>query len=123
MGAATLAGYFATGGAAATHARASTVVYHGLVAAQFLHAIGCRSQTGGFSHEFTRPPSPKLYGALAISGALQAATQVFPAARRLFGLAPIGLSDLAAIAGIALCSTVANEIAGRLAARHHAKVT
>jgi Ca2+-transporting ATPase len=126
MGAATLAGYFATGGAAATQARASTVVYHGLVAAQFLHAIGCRSQTGGFSHEFTRPPSPRLYGALAISGALQAATQVFPAARRLFGLAPIGLTDLAAIAGISLGSTVANEVAGRLAQsrmiRRHSRV-
>ncbi len=115
MGAATLAGYFATGGAAAAHARASTVVYHGLVAAQFLHAIACRSQTEGFSREFTRPPSPRLYGALAISGMLQATTQAFPAARRLFGLAPIGPADLAAIGAIALASTFANEIAGRLA--------
>jgi Ca2+-transporting ATPase len=126
MGAATLAGYFATGGAGATHARASTVVYHGLVAAQFLHAISCRSQTAGITHEFTRPPSPRLYGALAVSGMMQAATQVLPAARRLFGLTPIGLADLAAIAGIALGSTVANEIAGRLAdrrgARRHRKV-
>jgi Ca2+-transporting ATPase len=115
MGAATLAGYFAMGGGAAPSARASTVVYHGLVAAQFLHAIACRSQTGGFAREFTRPPSPRLYGALALSGMLQAATQLFPATRRLFGLAPIGVSELAAIAGIATCSTFANEIAGRLA--------
>jgi Ca2+-transporting ATPase len=117
MGAATLAGYFATGGRAANHARASTVVYHGLVAAQFLHAISCRSQTDGFSREFTRPPSPRLYGALALSGMLQVATQAFPATRRLFGLTPIGPVELAAIAGIAIASTLANDLGGRLAQR------
>jgi Ca2+-transporting ATPase len=117
MGAATLAGYFAMGGASATPARASTVAYHGLVAAQFLHAIACRSQTDGFGREFTRPPSPKLYAALVASGLLQAATQIFPGARRLFGLAPVGLAELAAITGIAVGSTIANEAAGRLARR------
>ncbi|WP_084572843.1 cation-translocating P-type ATPase [Methylocapsa aurea] len=117
MGGATLAGYFLTGGSAATHARASTVTYHGLVMAQFLHAISCRSQTGGFASEFRRPKSPRLYGALAMSAALQLATQVFPATRRLFGLAPIGFADAAAIAGIAVGSTLTNDIAGLLRGR------
>jgi Ca2+-transporting ATPase len=115
MGAATLAGFVATGGGAANHARASTVVYHGLVAAQLLHALGCRSQTAGFSAEFTRPPSPKLYGALAISALLQIATQTFPGARRFFGLTPIRAADAAAIVAIALASTIANDVVGRLA--------
>jgi Ca2+-transporting ATPase len=113
MGGSTLAGYFlAGGGGVAGHARASTITYHGLVMSQFLHAIGCRSQRGGFVDEFSRPPSPRLYGALAISAALQLASQIVPGARRLFGLAPLGLADIAAIAGIAVGSTVANDLLG-----------
>lgn len=114
IGGATLAGFFLAGGrnGAPSPSRASTITYHGLMMAQFLHAISCRSQTGGFLREFTRPPSPRLYAGLAASAALAWATQIIPAARRLFGLSPLGLADIVAIGAIAAGSAAVNDILG-----------
>jgi Ca2+-transporting ATPase len=116
MGTAALAGYFATGGAAgaAGAARAGTVTFHALTLAQLLHAISSRSESRGFAAELDRRPSPHLYGAIAASAALQAAAQFVPPARRLLSLAPVGLTDLLAIAGVAVGATVANDIIGFL---------
>jgi Ca2+-transporting ATPase len=113
MGTAALAGYFTAGGTAGA-ARASTVTFHGLTLAQLLHAISSRSESQGFAAEFARQPSPQLYGAIAASAALQAAAQFVPSARRLLSLAPLGLPDVLAIAGIAVGATVANDIIGFL---------
>jgi Ca2+-transporting ATPase len=113
MGTAALAGYFTAGGTAGA-ARASTVTFHGLTLAQLLHAISSRSESRGFAAEFARQPSPQLYGAIAASAALQAAAQFVPSARRLLSLAPLGLPDVLAIAGIAVGATVANDIIGFL---------
>jgi P-type Ca2+ transporter type 2C len=111
MGTVTLAGYFLAGGAAGA-ARASTVTFHGLTFAQLLHAISSRSETRGFAAEFQRPANAKLYRALLGSAALQVAAQLFPATRRLLGLAPLGGADLLGIAGIAIGSTLVNDAVG-----------
>jgi Ca2+-transporting ATPase len=116
MGTAALAGYFLTGGVADA-ARASTVTFHGLTLAQLLHGVSSRSERRGFAAELYRPGSPKLYGAIAASGALQIGAQMFPATRRLLGLAPIGLTELLGIAGIALGATAANDAIGYLLSR------
>jgi Ca2+-transporting ATPase len=113
MGSAALVGYILSGGAAGA-ARASTVTFHGLTLAQLLHGIASRSETRGFAAEFYRPASPKLYGALAASAALQFVVQLFPATRRLIGLAPIGPNELLGIAGLALGATAANDTIGYL---------
>jgi Ca2+-transporting ATPase len=117
MGVAALAGYFLSGGAAAA-ARASTVTFHGLTLVQLLHGIACRSETRGFGAEFRRPASPKLYGAIAASAALQVFAQAVPAARRLLGLSPIGFAELLGIGGIALGATAVNDAVGYLLRDH-----
>lgn len=113
IGSATLVGYFLIGGTAAG-ARASTITFHGLTMAQLLHAISSRSEARGFTAEFYRPRNQKLYAALAASAALQVAAQLFPATRRLLGLTPIGLAETFGIAGIAVGSTVLNDVIGYL---------
>ena len=113
MGAATLSGYFLSGGAAGA-ARASTITFHGLTFAQLLHAFSSRSQTRGFLAEFDRAPNPTLYGALAASAALQVGAQTIPAGRRLLGLVPLRPLDLLGIGAIAFGSTLVNDAVGYL---------
>ena len=62
-----------------------------------------------------RAPNPTLFGAIAASGGLQLAAQLFPATRRLLGLSPVGLGGLCGIAGIVVGSTIANRLIGYLA--------
>jgi Ca2+-transporting ATPase len=111
MGSITLAGYFMNGGAA-NPARAGSVAFHGITIAQLLHAIVSRTESGGLRAGLVRPPNRKLYGALAASAAMQLVAQFFPPARRLLGLAPLGLRELTAILGIGVGSTLLNEILG-----------
>jgi Ca2+-transporting ATPase len=113
MGGAALTGYFLAGGAA-NPVRAGTLAFHGLTFAQLLHALSCRSETRGFAAEIGRPPSAKLYATLAGSAAVQVAAQMFPLTRRFLRLAPLGAGDVLAIAGIAVGSTLANEVLGRV---------
>jgi Ca2+-transporting ATPase len=120
IGAATLGGFLLAGGAsgprsvgpAVTPTRASTIAFHGLTAAQLVHAIACRSETHGIQAELGRAPNAKLYGALGICTALQVGAQALPFTRRLLGLTPVGAADLAAIAAIAVGSAAANAAAG-----------
>ena len=111
MGTAALSGYFLAGGSA-NPVRASTITFHGLTFAQLIHALSCRSETLGLAAERKRPPSPKLYATLAGSVALQIGAQLFPPTRKLLRLAPLGVSDVLAIAGIAVASTVTNDVLG-----------
>ena len=119
MGTVSLLGYFLTGNNAGL-ARAGTVTFHGLTFAQLLHALSSRSQTQGIAAELYRPPNPKLYATLALSAALQVVMQLFPTTRRLLGLAPLGGSDALAIAGIAVVSTIANDLIGYVLRDHDA---
>ncbi len=113
MGGAALAGYFATGGRAGGP-RASAVTFHGLILSQLLHAIASRSETEGITAELGRPPNYPLYSAVAASVGLQAAAQFVPFLRRILGLAPLGAADLLGIGAIAIGSTLANDMLGRL---------
>jgi Ca2+-transporting ATPase len=118
MGVAALIGYFSLGGAAG--ARASTVTFHGLTCGQLLHSLSCRSELRGLSSEIGRPPNPTLYGAVGATLLLQAGVQLFPLTRRLLGLSPLGAGDLLRIGAIALGSSLANDIIGRIADREEA---
>ena len=120
IGTATLGAFLLAGGASGprhvgpsvTPTRASTIAFHGLTAAQLVHAIACRSETHGILEELRRPPNAKLYGALGICTVLQVGAQALPFTRRLLGLTPVGAADLAAIAAVALGSAAANAAAG-----------
>jgi len=116
LGAAALAGYFAAGGRAGG-ARAGCVAFHGLTLGQLLHAIACRSQTGGLSRELGRKANRRLRAGIAGSLLVQGLVQVLPAARRFLGLVPLRSVDLATIAAIGLGSSLVNEaVTGALAA-------
>lgn len=106
MGIAALAGYFLSGAGP----RASTITFHGLTFVQLLHAITSRSESRGIIAELGRTGNPALYGAIAASGALQVAAQVFPTARRLLGLTPLGAADLLTIGAIVFGSTLVNNV-------------
>jgi Ca2+-transporting ATPase len=118
MGGAALIGYFSLGGAAG--ARASTVTFHGLTCGQLLHSLSCRSEMRGLSFEVGRRPNVTLYGGVGATLLLQAGVQLFPWTRRLLGLSPLGAGDLLRIGAIALGSSLANDIIGRIADREEA---
>jgi Ca2+-transporting ATPase len=119
MGVAALIGYFSLGGGAGG-ARASTVTFHGLTCGQLLHSLSCRSESRGLSIEVSRPPNSTLYGAVGATLLLQAGVQLFPLSRRILGLSPLGAGDLLRIGAIALGSSLANDIIGRIADRDEA---
>ncbi|MGE0194863.1 MAG: cation-translocating P-type ATPase, partial [Methylocystis sp.] len=118
MGVAALAGYFSLG--VAGGARASTVTFHGLTCGQLLHSLSCRSESRGIMSEIGRPPNQTLYGAVGASLLLQAAVQLFPLSQRLLGLSPLAAGDFLRIGAIALGSSFANDIIGRIADRDEA---
>jgi Ca2+-transporting ATPase len=93
------------------------VTFHGLTFGQLLHALACRSETRGLSAEFGRAANRKLYSGVGASLFLQGMAQLFPATRRLLGLTPLGAGDLLRIGAIAIGSSVANDLAGRIAAQ------
>ncbi|MGZ8324543.1 MAG: HAD-IC family P-type ATPase [Rhodoplanes sp.] len=113
LGSSALAGYLLAGGATGA-AGARTIVFHGLTLSQIVHAISCRSETHGIEESLFRASNPALYGAVAASGALQLAVQLFPMTRCLFGLTPLGLGEGIGIAGMVIASTVANRLIGYL---------
>jgi Ca2+-transporting ATPase len=106
--------------------RASTVAFHALTMAQLTHAIACRSEHHGVLEEFRRPGNPKLYAALAACVSLQVGAQALPFTRRLLGLTPLGVADMAAVAVASLGTVAMNEAAGAIlrsrTMRHNASV-
>ena len=113
LGTSALAGYLLAGGATGA-AQARTIVFHGLTLSQIVHGLSCRSETHGIEATLLRRPNLTLYGAVALSGALQLGVQLFPITRRLFGLAPLGFRQSLGIAGMVAASTVANRLIGYL---------
>ncbi len=113
LGTSALAGYLLAGGATGA-AQARTIVFHGLTLSQIVHGLSCRSETHGIEATLLRRPNLTLYGAVALSGALQLGVQLFPLTRRLFGLAPLGFRQSLGIAGMVAASTVANRLIGYL---------
>jgi Ca2+-transporting ATPase len=103
------------GGAAFTASllAGNTAAFHGLTAAQLVHAIACRSERHGALEELRRAPNRKLYAALAAGLGLQAAAQAVPFLRQLLGLGPLTARDLGAAAAVVASSAALNEIFGR----------
>jgi Ca2+-transporting ATPase len=116
MGGSALAVYFASGGAGGA-VRAGAITFHGLILAQLLHAISSRSETRGLTAEFQRRPNYALYNTIAASVGLQAAAQFIPILRRFLRLTPLGAVDLLGIGAIAIGSSLANDILGRVGHR------
>jgi Ca2+-transporting ATPase len=93
--------------------RASTVAFHALTMAQLAHALACRSEHHGLFEELRRPPNRRLYAALAACTGLQVGAQALPFTRRLLGLAPLRVADLAVVGGATVVSVALNELVGR----------
>ena len=90
-------------------AAAGTVAFNTLTSAQLLHAISCRSSGPVLWRRPGLPANPKLTLALGASLGAQLLANLVPGLRRLLGLAPTGLADLAVIAGGALLPLLINE--------------
>ena len=89
--------------------QAGTNVFMTLTATQFLHSIGCRSETTTIFDGKGRPSNPYLTAAVVGSFGAQVLAATFPPLRSLLRLAPIGPADLAAIAVGAVVPMLVNE--------------
>jgi Ca2+-transporting ATPase len=78
------------------------VSFTGLVGAQLLYALSCRSPRHGVFSDGRLPPNPPLAAALLGSTALQAATLAVPPLRRLMGLGTLDGADAVAVLAGAL---------------------
>ena len=88
--------------------QASTNVFMTLTGTQFLHSIGCRSESTTIFDQ-SRPANPYLTAAVVGSFGAQILAATFPPLRALLRLAPIGPADLAAIAAGAVLPMLVNE--------------
>jgi Ca2+-transporting ATPase len=86
-------------------AETRTMTLGGLVLAQLLHALTCRSdaRAGG------KPPNRPLAAAVGASLAVQGAALLVPGLRGLLGAAPLGALDLAVTVGAGLLPWAVNE--------------
>lgn len=88
--------------------RARTLAFTTLTTSQLLYALSMRStrplRTGGLQ------PNPALTRAIGWTLVAQAGTVVLPAARRLLRTAPIGLADVAVVAGTAALPLLVREL-------------
>jgi P-type Ca2+ transporter type 2C len=75
------------------------LAFQSLTTGQLLHALNCR-RSGDDRRRL--PPNRYLDVALGGSLAMQAMTLVLPPLRRLLGISPVGLVDLAVIAAASL---------------------
>jgi Ca2+-transporting ATPase len=86
-------------------ARAATLAFTSLTAAQLLHTVSCRSETHTIFDPVPLAPNPYLLAALAGSIAVQSLTFMVPGLRSLLGITPIGAIDglvIGAAAGLPL---------------------
>jgi Ca2+-transporting ATPase len=90
-------------------ANASSIAFQSLTIAQLVHAISCRSETESIFTERRIPPNAYLRWAIGGSMALQVLTMAFPPLRRLLGISPLSISDLAVITCSAVAPLLLNE--------------
>ncbi len=90
--------------------RAGSVAFDTLVLGQMLHALFCRSDRHFTLLDPALPPNRQLMLAIVSSLGLQAAAHFVPGLRRLLGIAPLGLADLAAIGAGAVVPLLVNEL-------------
>lgn len=91
-------------------ARAGTIAFDTLVLGQMLHALFCRSDRHRTFFDPALPHNRQLTLAIVSSLALQAGAHLVPGLRRLLGIAPLGLADMAAIGAGALLPLLLNEL-------------
>jgi Ca2+-transporting ATPase len=86
-----------------------TLAFSTLTFAQLLHALACRSEHRGLLAPGRLPRNPWMDLAVPTSLAIQASTHAVPPLRRFLGMAPLGLIDLAVVAGASLAPFLVNE--------------
>ena len=91
-------------------ARAGTVAFDTLVMGQMLYALFCRSDQHATFFDPGLPPNRRLLLAIASSIGLQVAAHLVPGLRRMLGIAPLGLADVALIAVGAAAPLLINEL-------------
>ncbi len=77
--------------------RAATLAYESLFSGKVLHALTCRPRSPDVAKPGSRPANPFLNAALVAALAAQAGTILIPGLRRLFRVAPLGMTDLAVV--------------------------
>jgi Ca2+-transporting ATPase len=90
--------------------RAGSIAFQSLTTAQLLHALSCRSERHTLFDRGKLPPNRALDLALGGSLAVQALTLVLPGLRRLLGLTPMNLVDMAVVGGSSILPLLINEI-------------
>lgn len=90
-------------------AKAGSIAFHSLTAAQILHAIGCRSERQSIFDRVQPPPNRSLFLAVGGSLVLQALVGLVPGLRSLLGLTPLSLMDAAVAGSAAILPLIANE--------------
>lgn len=91
--------------------QASTLAFTTLSLAQIAHAWTCRSAARDWPGADDLPRNRTLELTLAGTGAAQLASLFFPPLRSLLRLAPLGLADLAVVAGGVAVPFVVNQLA------------
>lgn len=94
-------------------ARASTIGFTALVAAQLLYALSCRSSRRIVLSAQKLPPNRYLTASLALSLVAQVCAPFVPGLRRVLGTTPIGLFDALVAAGAGLVPLLAAEAVKR----------
>jgi Ca2+-transporting ATPase len=89
---------------------ASTMAFNSLTLNELAHALSSRSKYRNVFGGQELTPNPHLVKAIGGMAALQAVVSIVPAARRVLGTAPLGLSDLLVLGGSVLLPLVVNEM-------------
>jgi Ca2+-transporting ATPase len=98
--------------------RAGTIAFDTLVLGQMLHALYCRSDRHRGLFDSGLPQNRQLMLAIVGSVGLQLVAHLIPGLRRLLGITPLGLGDLAAIVSGAVLPLIFNE---RTKQNYHSK--
>jgi P-type Ca2+ transporter type 2C len=88
---------------------AGTIAFNALTLGQLLHALSCRSEQPILWGDTRLPRNPKLELALGLSIGVQVLANLVPGLRRLLGLTPITLPDLAVVTAGAALPLLVNE--------------
>ena len=95
--------------------RAGTLAFNSLVFGQLLHTLSCRSD-----HETifggNLPPNRMVNLAVGGSIVVQILTMLLPGLRAILGMTPIGLADMAVVAGTSVLPLLINEATKKKAA-------
>lgn len=91
--------------------RAGTIAFNSLILGQLLHALSCRSDRRGLFSGSQSGMNNKLNLAIGASIGLQVLANIVPGLRRLLGLGPMGITDIAVTLAGAGIPLLLNEAA------------